>query len=211
MCGRFAFWNDKNNILEHYELEDAPDYYTGYNITPSYNIPVIRNQEGKELINCHWGLVPHWAKDTKLQPINARADSIGKKPFFRDSFKKRRCLIPVNGYYEWKKIDNHKQPYFIRLNDVELFSFAGIWDSWENPHGTIDSCAIITTDANPFTATIHNRMPVIIAPEEYDAWLTEGCETLLKPYAGEMASWPVSTQVNNPRHQGEDLIQAVPG
>jgi putative SOS response-associated peptidase YedK len=209
MCGRFAFWNDKNKILDHYRLEDAPDFKTGYNITPSYNIPVVRQQDSRELVNCHWGFIPHWARDKKLQPINARGDSVTKKPFFRDAFKKRRCLIPASGYYEWEKTNNHKQPYFIRVKDRELFSFAGIWDSWDSPEGALQSCAIITTDANKDTAPIHNRMPVIIAPENYDAWLNEGSETMLQPYMGEMEFWPVSTRVNNPRHQGEELIQAL--
>jgi putative SOS response-associated peptidase YedK len=210
MCGRFAFWNDKNKVLAHYALEDAPDFKTSYNITPSNEIPAIRQGQNRELANLHWGLVPYWARDTKLKPINARADSIFKKPFFRDSIKKRRCLIPANGYYEWKKVNNHKQPYFIKLKDQELFSFAGIWDAWDNPNGTLQSCAIITTESTPATADIHGRMPVIISPDDYDAWLTDGGDRFLKPYAGEIEAWPVSTQVNNPRHQGENLVHPVP-
>ena len=209
MCGRFSFWHDKNYILGHYKLDDAPDYFTGYNIVPSYQIVVVRNQDGKELANCHWGLIPHWAKDTKLKPINARADSITKKPFFRDSFNKRRCLIPTNGYYEWKKTNYGKQPYFIKVKDEELFSFAGIWDSWDNPEGALEICAIITTEANQSTVNIHSRMPVIINPDDYDAWLNEGGEKMLTPYQGDMETYPVSTRVNNPRNQGSELIQSI--
>jgi len=210
MCGRFAFWNEKSRILEHYGLDDAAEFKTSYNVTPSSQIPVIRQGKSRELANVHWGMVPHWARDTKLQPINARAESITQKPFFRNAFKKHRCLIPVNGYYEWKKLDSHKQPYFIKLKEQELFSFAGIWDCWDNPKGSLESCAIITTESSPMTAHIHSRMPVIIQPENYEAWLTDGGEKFLRPYEEEMESWPVSTQVNNPRHQGDDLIHSVP-
>jgi putative SOS response-associated peptidase YedK len=209
MCGRFAFWNDKNRILEHYGLEDAPDFKTGYNITPSYNIPVIRHRDSKELANCHWGLIPHWAKDTKLKPINARSDGVATKPFFRDSFKHRRCLIPTNGYYEWRVENGKKQPWFIHVKDSELFSFAGIWSRWETPEKSIESCAIITTEANRYLSRVHDRMPVIISTDKYDNWLDKGGEEMLGPYQGEMEAWPVSTQVNNPRHQGEKLIQPL--
>jgi len=209
MCGRFSVSSDKNSILQHYGLQDGPDTYTGYNVVPSYDIPVIRLNPSKELANCHWGLIPHWAKDTKLQPANARADGVASKPFFRDSFKHRRCLIPVNGYYEWSEQNGPKQPYFIHIDDSELFSLAGIWSRWDSPDKTIESCAIITTEPNSYLAKIHDRMPVIIRPEEYDAWLNEGGEAMLKPYTGNMKAYPVSARVNNPKNQGPELIQPL--
>ncbi|MEX2352556.1 MAG: SOS response-associated peptidase [Gammaproteobacteria bacterium] len=209
MCGRFSLWSDKNKILGHYGLSDAPDFTSSYNIPPSFDIPIVRDREGRELVNVHWGFIPHWAKDKKLQPINARADTVAKKPMFRDAFKHRRCLIPANGYFEWKVENGRKQPYFIKVKDAELFSFAGIWSHWDSPDKTIESCAIITTDANPDTAKIHDRMPVIINPEDYDLWLTEGGEDLLRPYPGKMDAWLVSTRVNSPKNQGLDLIQRI--
>jgi len=205
MCGRFSIWSDKNKILEHYGLKDGPNV----NIPPSVDISAVRVQNEKELVNLHWGLIPHWARDNKLQPINARADSVAKKPFFRDSFRHRRCLIPTNGYYEWTELTGKKQPYFIHLKDIELFSFAGIWSRWDSPEQAIESCAIITTDANKHLSIVHDRMPVIIDPDDYDQWLNEGGEEMLKPYAGTMEAYPVSTQVNSPKNQGAELINRL--
>ena len=209
MCGRFALWSDKNRLLSHYGLADAPGFSSGYNIAPSGNIPVIRQNPGKELALCHWGFVPHWAKDTKLKPINARAESIGDKPYFRDAFRQRRCLVAANGYFEWMTVNGRKQPYFIRMKESELFSFAGIWSTWRGPEDTIETCAIITTAANHYLSGIHHRMPVIIEPDNHAAWLNEGRGELLKPYPGEIEAYRVSEQVNNPRHQGEVLVQPL--
>jgi putative SOS response-associated peptidase YedK len=209
MCGRFSLWADKNKIVEHYDLKSGPDTYTGYNVTPSYDIPVIRLHNGRELANCHWGLIPHWAKDTKLQPANARADGVATKPYFRDSFRYRRCLIPVNGYYEWSEVGGKKQPYFIHMENNKLFSLAGIWSRWESPDKTIESCAIITTEPNSYLAKIHDRMPLIIRPADYDRWLEQGGMDMLTPYTGEMEAYPVSTRVNSPKNQGPDLIQPI--
>ncbi len=209
MCGRFANWSDKNKILEHYELKNAPDYYTGYNVVPSYDIPIIRLNPGKELANCHWGLIPHWVKDMKLQPANARADGVAKKPFFRDSFKNRRCLISMNGYYEWSELNGPKQPYFIHLHENKLFSIAGIWSRWDTPDKSIESCALITTEPNRYLSRIHDRMPVIIKPADYDQWLDKGGEEMLKPWEGDIEAYPVSTRVNSPKNQGPDLIQPL--
>ena len=194
-------------MLSHYGLADAPEFAGGYNIAPSGNIPVIRLHPGKELALCHWGFIPHWARDTKLKPINAKAESIREKPYFRDAFRQRRCLIPANGYYEWKSVNGRKQPYFIRMTEAELISFAGVWSYRQAPDGAIESCAIITTAANDDLAGIHHRMPVIIEPDNHADWLHEGGEDLLKPCSGEMEAYRVSEQVNNPRHQGEALVQ----
>jgi len=217
MCGRFTFTSSKSTVQAHYGLLEAPDMPTSYNIHPSFNISIVRRNHGKELALCHWGLIPHWAKDKKLRPINARADTIAKKPMFRDSFKNRRCLIPANGYYEWKVENGKKQPYYIRVKkddlfagDDDLFSFAGIWSSWQSPDEQIESCAIITTEANPDIEHIHDRMPVIIHPDNYDRWLKQGGEDLLTPYVGFMESWKVSTKVNIPKNQGAELIEHVP-
>ena len=209
MCGRFVLSSEKDQVADHYALAEAPAFNSGYNIAPSSYIPVIRNHRGRELALCHWGFIPHWAKDTKLKPINAKAESISEKPYFRDAFRQRRCLIPANGYYEWRVVDGSKQPYFIHTTGSALFSLAGIWSYWQGPDTIIESCAIITTAANQYLAGIHGRMPVIIKPDSYDAWLNEGGKDLLRPYAGDMDAYPVGVQVNNPRHQGEALIQPL--
>ena len=208
MCGRYAFWTERNQVLKHFGLENAPLFRHGYNIAPTHSIPAVRLHLGeRELINCHWGLVPHWARDIKIHPINARAESLTSKPFFRDSFRKRRCLIPANGFYEWQGRAGHKQPYFFRVKGAELFAFAGLWDHWDNPEQSFDSCAIITTGANKAMKPVHDRMPVIVDPEDYEAWLEEGPEELLKPYDGEMTCHPVGAEVNNPENDDEDLIK----
>lgn len=206
MCGRFSVWSDKNTILEHFGLQYAPDFRISYNIAPSQVIPVIRTIEAsRELTNCRWGLVPHWSKDSKYKPINARAESVTEKPFFRDSFRKRRCLIPANGFYEWQGPKGHKQPYYIHLKDSELFAFAGLWDRWQDQ----DTCAIITTTANETMNPIHDRMPVIIRQEHYDQWLEEGEKDLLRPCEMPMESYPISGIVNKPSNDGPELIKPV--
>ncbi|MEJ2761058.1 MAG: SOS response-associated peptidase [Gammaproteobacteria bacterium] len=212
MCGRYAFWSDRNQVLKHFGLENAPLFSHSYNIAPTHAIPVVRLHQGeRELINCHWGLVPHWARDTKIHPINARAESLGEKRFFRDSFRRRRCLIPANGFYEWRGAEGRKQPYFFRLKDAELFAFAGLWDHWDSPEESFDSCTIITTGANKIMKPIHGRMPVILDPGDYDPWLEEGPEELLRPYAGEMIGYPVSFDVNSPANDEKELIEPVHG
>ncbi len=203
--------SNSKDITEHFNLVRSGDYIHSYNISPSSNIPVVKLDNGERVLeNMHWGFIPHWAKDTKIQPINAKSETVNSKPFFRSAFKKTRCLIPANGFYEWLRMDDHKQPYYFRLKDDELLAFAGLWDHWENPEGqSIDSCTIITTSANEIMEPIHNRMPVILDPVDYEEWLQHGGKDFLKPYAGEMVCYPVSTVVNNPRNNGKDLIEPI--
>ncbi len=210
MCGRFALWSDNSRLISHYGLAAAPEFDSGYNIAPSGHIPVIRLDPDKELALCQWGFIPHWARDTKLKPINAKAESIGEKPYFRDAFRRRRCLVPANGYFEWKPVNGRKQPYFIRMKEAELLSFAGVWSSWQGPDGAIESCAIITTAACDDLAGIHHRMPAIIEPDDHAAWLHEGGGGLLRPCSGDMEACRVSDRVNNPRNQGEALVRPLP-
>ena len=208
MCGRFASWADKNKILEHFGLAGGPNMPAGYNITPSDTIPAIRTSESaRELITCHWGLIPHWAKDKKFSPINARAESLNDKPIYRDSFNNRRCLIPANGFYEWTGSKGQKQPWFIKLKNSEILAFAGLWSHWDKEG--LNSCAIITTDANEIMKPIHHRMPVILSPDDYDRWLNEGGMTLLRPCSIAMEAYKVSPKVNNPKNQGPDLVQPL--
>ena len=209
MCGRFVLHSDKHRLADHYGLTAVPAFTGSYNITPSAEIPVIRYHPDRELAVCHWGFIPHWVKEPVLKPINARAETLTEKPYFRDAFRQRRCLIPANGYYEWQVEAGRKQPYFIRMKGADLFSFAGLWSSWQGPDGPVESCAIITTAAKEELVEIHDRMPAIIEPDNYDTWLNKGDEDLLKPCAAGMEAFPVSSQVNNPRNQGEALIQPL--
>ena len=209
MCGRFALWSDNNRIADHYGLADVPAYTGGYNIAPSAQVPVVRHHPDRELAVCHWGFIPHWVKEPVLKPINARSETLTDKPYFRDAFRRRRCLVPANGYYEWRAAPGGKQPFFIHMAGSDLFSFAGLWSSWQGPDGIVESCSIITTTAIEELLDIHDRMPVIIAPDDYDTWLEAGDRDLLKLCAAEMAAVPVSNRVNNPRNQGESLIQPL--
>jgi len=210
MCGRFSILNDKKCLAEHFHLNDACEFINSYNVTPAKQIPAIRlKDDNRELCNFYWGLIPHWAKDSKFKPINAKAETVAEKPYFRSAYKHRRCLIPASGFYEWQGQRGHKQPYYFKLKNTDLFAFAGLWEYWEGPEGTIDSCTIITTDANSVMKPVHDRMPVILDPDAYDEWLHEGDKDLLIPYSGDMICHAVSKKINNPDNNGKDLIQPV--
>jgi putative SOS response-associated peptidase YedK len=163
-----------------------------------------------------WGLIPSWAKDASIgnKLANARAETVAEKPAFRSAFKRRRCLIPASGFYEWKPVAGRKQPYYIRPADDGLFAFAGLYEVWSSPEGLLHTCTVLTTDANALMREIHNRMPVIVAPEDYRRWLDPGNTTgaglgkLLAPYPAEhMLAYPVSTRVNNARNEDPALIE----
>ncbi len=179
------------------------------------------NEAGFELMI--WGLIPSWSREP-AGLINARAETLEEKPSFSEPFSRRRCLIPADGFYEWQRNGKAKQPYYFRMNDGASFSFAGLWDRWRNPNGElspasregpITSCSIITTTANEVLAPIHNRMPVILAPEDYERWLSEDARAeelreMLTPFpADEMTSFPVSLQVNHAQAEGPQLVEPV--
>jgi putative SOS response-associated peptidase YedK len=167
-----------------------------FNVAPTQPIAVIRPGE---LVALRWGLVPSWSKDCKGF-INARAETAAEKPTFRSAFKKRRCLIPADGFYEWQRTKAGKRPYFIRLRDGEPFAFAGLWEG--------ETSAILTTAANDLMRPIHDRMPVILASEDYERWLAEPDASVLRPYAADaMMAYPVSTYVNNAKQEGSECIE----
>lgn len=192
-----------------------------YNVAPSQSVLVARNGEGgrREPALLHWGLIPHWAKEPKTpySTINARAETVAIKPTFRTAFRHRRCLIAADGFFEWKRLGTTKQPYFIHLKGGQPFAFAGVWDHWQKEGQIIESCAIIVTAANAVMNAIHDRMPVILAPDNYSAWLDpeqkdpQPLLTLLQPYAGhDLEAYPVSTRVNSPKNNTPDLLTASP-
>jgi putative SOS response-associated peptidase YedK len=191
-----------------------------YNIAPTQIIPAVLEREGERIVSgLKWGLIPHWAKDDSFASklINARAESLDEKPSFREAFKHRRCIIPACGFYEWEKTaKGAKQPFYFYLKDKEVFGFAGLWEEWldKDSGELLETCTIITTEANEVLRPVHDRMPVIIKPEDYERWLdeketnTDNLQNLLAPYpSGEMASHKVSKAVNVPGNDSPELIK----
>lgn len=223
MCGRYRLSRRKQIIEEHFDTADWQDEWSPrYNIAPTQPVPVIR-QHPKEPVRkismMKWGLVPHWAKDASgaANTINARSESAATKPAFRDPLKFRRCLIPADAFYEWKRNGASKQPYCFEVKDGELFAFAGLWDGWKNADGQwIMTCSILTTTPNAVTSTVHDRMPVILNSDSYDLWLDPGMQNvaaiseLLKPYdARPMRCYPVSTRINHVGNDDEECSRPV--
>jgi putative SOS response-associated peptidase YedK len=217
MCGRFTLRTPKERVKREFQLKVEPAVEARFNIAPMQSILAVRQREDvREAVLLKWGLIPSWAKDDSMSArlINARSETVAEKPAFREAFKRSRCIIPADGFYEWKREGAGKQPFFFSLRDGRPFGFAGLWDKWRGQDGkVIESCTILTTEANEVLKPVHDRMPVILHPETYDQWLdddlrvVESLKELLGPYpASEMTSYPVSAQVNSPRNQGEDLV-----
>ncbi|MDD5319494.1 MAG: SOS response-associated peptidase [Methylococcales bacterium] len=222
MCGRFALYSDPFTLARRFEAEALSELRPRYNVAPSQNIPIVREEgEKRRIALARWGLIPHWAKDMKIgySMINTRAETVASKPAFRNAFKHRRCLVPADGFYEWQiKPDSKiKQPWFIALQGREPMAFAGLWEQWRSPEGEeLESCSIIVTEANELMRPIHERMPVILAPEVWDAWLKADAkdagdlQILLKPYPTEgMEAWRVSTRINNPRNDSVECMEPL--
>lgn len=218
MCGRFTLTQSAETIAEFFELDEVPRFMPGYNIAPTQPVPTIRASQAKEreFDYLYWGLIPSWSKDPTIgaRMINARAETVAEKPSFRTAFKRRRCLIVADGFYEWQKTGSKKQPYYFHLDQHHPFGFAGLWEHWQSPEGDqIQSCTILTTAANDTMRPIHDRMPVILHPQDYDLWLdptvqsTDGLYSLLRPYPDvEMHHYPVSTKVNRPQNDSSECI-----
>ncbi len=205
-------------LAEYFEVEDHPSSLApNYNIAPTQEVAaVVEEDEKRKLEVFRWGLIPSWAKDPSIgnKMINARAETVSEKPSFRSAFKKRRCLIVADGFYEWQKTDNGKQPYHFRMKDSSPFAFAGLWEAWDGQGEEIRSCSIVTTDANDLMNEIHHRMPVILHPENYGVWLDQGfaekeaLTDLLRPYpSDEMEAYPVSRRVNKPANNEPSVIE----
>ncbi len=215
MCGRFTQAQIAELDREVFKLLEVPHLEPRYNVAPTQDVAVVRELEGaRSLSLIRWGLIPHWAKDPTIgnRMINARAETVPEKPAFRDAFRLRRCLVPADGFYEWARTPRGKQPHYLRMTDGRPFAMAGLWDRWHAPDGPIESCTIITTGPNDLVRPLHDRMPVILAPEDYEQWLdpegnTAELAALLRPYpAGAMRAYPVSRFVNDPKHEGPACI-----
>jgi len=211
-------------VAEQFQLDDEPDLEPRYNIAPSQQVvAVCRDPETTKrgLRMFRWGLIPFWAKDRNIgyKMINAKAETVAEKPAFRAAFEHRRCLLPANGFYEWKRQEGRKtkQPHFIHMKDGKPFALAGLWEHWKSAEGeVIESCTILTTNSNDLVQLLHDRMPVIIAPQDYESWLdttiedTENLKRLFAPYPSEaMEAYEVSTMVNKPSNEDPRCIEAV--
>ncbi len=220
MCGRFALHHTTRETIERFAVEQTTvQLEPRYNIAPSQPVAAIVQHQQRKLEAFQWGLVPFWAKDPKIghRMINARSETLAEKPAYKPPLKKRRCLIPASGFYEWKRQNDERSPTYICLKDARLFALAGLWEEWRSPAGTtLRSCTIITTPANAFMAGIHQRMPVIFNPEQEEIWLDPALQDpdhllpLLQAYPAEdMAAHPVSKQVNVPTFDEPACIEAV--
>jgi putative SOS response-associated peptidase YedK len=223
MCGRYRLSRRKQIVEAHFSsLSGEEDWDPRYNIAPTQPIPIIRQNPKKpvrELSLFRWGLIPAWAKDSSgaARMINARSETAGTKPAFRDALQSRRCLIPADGFYEWRKTGKEKQPYCFEVADGELFAFAGIWDRWRAPNSSIvETCSILTTSPNALTSVVHDRMPVILDLDSYDIWLDPGmrhvatASELLKPYPAQlMRCYPISTRINHVANDDEECSAPV--
>lgn len=219
MCGRFTLNVDLDELCRFFDVPTlAPLLGPRFNIAPSQGIPTIRfdAKAGKrQLALLKWGLVPYWAKDPAIgnKLINARAETAGEKPSFREAFRKRRCLIPTTGFYEWQRQKGRKQPFHICMKGGGLFAMAGLWECWDKGGESLETCTILTTEPNDLMRPIHDRMPVILAREDYAKWLSveparaDELHSLCKPFAaGPMEAFPVQTTVNNPRNEGPECL-----
>ena len=220
MCGRYNLITDAQALVEFFHVRNRLELKPRYNIAPSQEVPVVRQSgAGRELALLRWGLIPPWAKDERFgcRTINARAETVAEKPAFRDAFRRRRCLIPATGFYEWRPSDGGKQPYNIRIGDGRLFAFAGLWERWRGEDDrTVESCTIIVTNANRAVRPLHDRMPVILHPDDYGIWLDPGLrdasvlQPLLRPCPSNwITSYPVSRAVGNPANDGPECVRPV--
>jgi putative SOS response-associated peptidase YedK len=223
MCGRYRLSRRKQIIEEHFDTtSDIEDWTPRYNVAPTQPVPVIRQnptEPTRHLSQMLWGLIPSWSKDPSgaARLINARSETAHALPAFCEALKFRRCLILADGFYEWKRAGKTKQPYCFEVHGGQLFAFAGLWEGWKDPSGTwIQTCTILTTTPNAVTLAVHDRMPVILAPSDYDLWLDPGMKDtkvvseFLKPFdAIAMRSYPVSSRVNHVRNDDEGCASAV--
>jgi putative SOS response-associated peptidase YedK len=218
MCGRFYLVTPASELAQQFQME-LPQLRPRYNIAPQQATLACRLEDGRRRpALLQWGLVPAWADDPGIgeRMINARCETAAEKPSFRNALRSRRCLIPASGFYEWRRGPDGKQPFAFRMRDGRPFAFAGIWEHWERPEGLLQTFAILTTSPNDVMRPVHDRMPVIVAPRDYDLWLDPGVRDpgriahLFAPYPAEaMEAYPVSTRVNNPGNDDPMVLERV--
>jgi putative SOS response-associated peptidase YedK len=222
MCGRFEIHNTLEIIARVFGIDSVTfDYTPSYNIAPSQDVLLVVNDGKRRLIKSRWGFVPPWAKDISdgYKMINARAESVAEKPSFRQAFQNQRCLVVADGFYEWKKEGTRKRPFYIRLKSGRPLGFAGLYNIWRSPEGEqICTSTIITTDANELVHPLHDRMPVITAPDAYDTWLDPNIhdrallQNILKSYPSEeLEAYEVTPMVNSPKNNAPENIQKIGG
>lgn len=224
MCGRFLLKTALEELARLFGFAERPNLAPRYNIAPTQEVPVVRQRRvpagERSLAALRWGLVPPWAEDPKAGPplINARAESLLEKPTFRSAFQHRRCLVPADGYYQWREGDSSKQPYLVTRRDAAPFAFAGLWERWgprHDPAAALDSFTIITTQANDLLSSFHHRMPVVLAPESFAAWLDPDASgdavlDLLAPSPNDLLqAVPLDRAVNSIRADGPELLKAI--
>lgn len=221
MCGRYTLTRWSEEVAGIVKASTNLNLTPRYNIAPTQPVATILQPESsseRELRFLHWGLIPSWAKDESMSArmINARAETVAEKPAFRSAFKRRRCLVLADGFYEWQTQGKKKQPFYFKLKDGEVFGFAGLWEHWEKNGNVVESCTIITTNANNLMQSIHDRMPVILPAKDYEMWLDpdtakiEKLQELLQPYSEEkMTAYPVSTIVNKPANDSAECVEPL--
>lgn len=219
MCGRFAQKAPARKVAEKFKVEGVPPLAERYNVAPTQAVLGIREAAGvREATYFKWGLVPRWAKDSAIgnKLINARAETAAEKPSFREAIERRRCLIPVDGFFEWSRRGDTKRPLYFHMKDGEPFAIAGLWEKWEGEGGPLETCTLLTTKANELLAPYHDRMPVILRPEDYGVWLdadlvrSELLLRLLRPYPHkEISAYAVSSLVNSPSNEGPRCVEPI--
>jgi len=219
MCGRYVFTSPLEAIQQMFKFDQMTNLGPNFNVAPTHEMPIVRRRKGdrrNELVMARWGLIPHWAKDAKIaySTINARSETAATKPAFRDAFKRRRCLVPADAFYEWKREGKGKQAHLIKLKGGSPFAFAGLWSTWRSPEGEdIASYTIMTTEPNDLMATLHNRMPVILGTDDHDHWLDLDTDPagVLKPCPSDwLEAYPVDKRVGNVRNNDASLIEPLP-
>lgn len=220
VCGRFSLATPAEQIAELFALPEPPELAPRYNIAPGQAVLTVRQGRagGRQLVWVRWGLVPSWSKDPRIgnRLINARVETVGEKPAFRSALRLRRCLVPADGFYEWRQEGQRRQPYFFSLPDGGPFAFAGLWEHWESAGTTLESCAILTTTAVGVVATVHERMPVIVAREAYEWWLDTAtpAQRALEAVQGSspaaaLQAVAVGALVNNPAHDVPEVRRPI--
>ena len=217
MCGRYAFYSPSEAVAALFGVSASPTVEPRYNIAPTQFVASIRRSEEQrnELMMLRWGLVPFWAKDPAIgnRMINARAETVAEKPSFRSAYRKRRCLILADGFYEWRKEGDGKAPYFISLANGQVFAFAGLWERWQSKETEeiLQTTTIVTTAANDFLSQVHHRMPIVLEPENSTRWLDGDMDLLDEVTVGSppFRAWPVQRTVNNARNEVPELIEAA--